>query len=251
VNKTMRFVSIAALPIVMAGAAMAQPAKGKAPETMKIVSFTGQVQVKMADGSVIGIVPGAPVPAIPKDAEVVVLSGQAVFSVGNTVVTADKGDSFSFDVQGGKVEIAATGSKTEIAVSVGGSQAALGSGDAVSVGATQAGKAEISCTAGEVSVVTGSQTQTVAQGQSMSVAAPVVAMAPAASAAPVVPAQPAVPTVQPAVPAIPGETTATETPTTEATPEEIVLESTTEPVTELPPPVPAAEVAVDVSPSTP
>ena len=136
---------------------------------------------------------------------------------------------------------------------MGGSEATLNSGDAIAVGATQAGKAAIACTAGEVAVVTGGQTQTLAQGQSASVAAPVLAQAPAAPAAPVVPARPAAPTAQPATPAqpvIPGQAAPAQT-TTETAPEEISAAEPAAETTTLPPPNPAQECSSTTSPSAP
>ena len=57
---------VMAIALTAAMTAFAQP--GKKIDEMKILSFTGQVQIKMADGSVIGVVPGAPIPEIPAGA---------------------------------------------------------------------------------------------------------------------------------------------------------------------------------------
>ncbi len=132
---------------------------------MKIVSFTGQVQIKLKDGSIIGLVPGAPVPNIPSGAEVIIVSGKAVFDAGGTIVTASKGDSFTFNTSGNTVKIAATGSKTNITVKVGKTSAALTSGSAVAVETT--GKTTtLSVTAGSVAVTSGGTTTTLAAGES-------------------------------------------------------------------------------------
>ena len=123
---------------------------------MKIGKFTGQIQIKLADGSIIGVVPGAAVPDIPAGAEIVVVSGTAEFTVGGTKVTASAGDSFSYSApSGGGASIAATGSTSNIEVAVGGTKATLSSGDAVTA-PTTAGAGSLKVTAGNVPVQTGS-----------------------------------------------------------------------------------------------
>lgn len=134
-------------------------------KSMKIVSFTGQVQIKLKDGSIIGVVPNAKIPDIPAGAEVIVVSGEAVFQAGDTVVTAAKGDSFSFNTSGNSVTVAATGSNTNLKVAVGGAEAAVKSGSSVAV-KTTGKKAEISVASGSVAVTSGGTTQTLSEGQS-------------------------------------------------------------------------------------
>ncbi|MEK7746367.1 MAG: hypothetical protein AAB576_06860, partial [Elusimicrobiota bacterium] len=172
--KTRLAAALVALSLLGSAAMAAAP-------SMKIVSFTGQIQIKNPDGSITGVVPGAPLPEIPAGAEIQVLTGEAVFQSGDTVVQANAGDTFSFSAPaaGGQVSIAAVGEKTEIKVVVGKTEATLGKGDAVSVTA-EAGKAsQLAATAGEVSVVSDGKASTLAAGQSL-------AAAPAAPAVPAV-----------------------------------------------------------------
>ncbi|MEK7744051.1 MAG: hypothetical protein AAB578_06650, partial [Elusimicrobiota bacterium] len=126
--KTRLAAALVALSLLGSAAMAAAP-------SMKIVSFTGQIQIKNPDGSITGVVPGAPLPEIPAGAEIQVLTGEAVFQSGDTVVQANAGDTFSFSAPaaGGQVSIAAVGEKTEIKVVVGKTEATLGKGDAVSV----------------------------------------------------------------------------------------------------------------------
>ena len=127
--------------------------------------------------------PGAPLPEIPAGAEIQVLTGEAVFQSGETVVQANAGDTFSFNAPaaGGQVSIATVGDKTEIKVVVGKSEASLGKGDSVSVTADPGKASQIAAVTGEVSVVSDGKTQNLTQGQTM-------ASAPATPAIPATPA---------------------------------------------------------------
>ncbi|MFC1678628.1 hypothetical protein ACFL2T_00210, partial [Elusimicrobiota bacterium] len=142
-----------------------------------ILSFTGQVQIKMEDGSIVGVVPGAPVPEIPEGAEIVVVSGEAVFEAGGTVVTATKGDSFTFDTSAGAVQIAATGTTSSIQVTVGKTEAVVESGSAVQVTGKGQGKGELKVTEGTAAVTTAGVTTTLTQGQTAPVEAPITVVA--------------------------------------------------------------------------
>ncbi|MBI5242446.1 MAG: hypothetical protein HY922_02030, partial [Elusimicrobia bacterium] len=208
----------AAVAVLGAGAVCAQ----EAPK-MKILSFTGQIQIRTADGSVIGVVPGAAIPDIPPGAQIQVLTGNAVFQSGDTVVKAAAGDSFSYGAAAtaagapAQVQIAALGDKTKLSVSVGKTEAVMRNGDAISVTASAGkGPAQLQVTSGQVSMTTGGKTETLAKGQSMSVET---------AAQPAVPATPAKPGVAHAVPATP----ATPATATETAPEEVM------PVVEAPP----------------
>ncbi|MBI4423582.1 MAG: hypothetical protein HY554_07645 [Elusimicrobia bacterium] len=156
---------LAALVASVAVGAYAQgkPEEKKAP-TMKILSFTGQVQIKIGN-EVIGVVPGGKIPDIPAGAEVIIVSGEAVMQSGDTVVKADAGTSFTFNTNdAGSVQIGGTGDKA-ISVTVGGSEAKIEKGTTVEVAVASEGKAEIKVTAGQASVTVNGQTQTVATGQ--------------------------------------------------------------------------------------
>jgi len=159
--------SLAAISTISVSPVMAAK---KSSKKLKIKSFTGQIQIKLADGSIIGVVPGAEMPDIPVGAEVVVISGEAVFESGGTVITASAGDSFSFTADAGGVQIAATGSKTEITVTVGKTEATVTSGDAVTVKGSGQGGGELKVTAGEVVVVSGGKTQTLSVGETVATA---------------------------------------------------------------------------------
>lgn len=172
-----RLFAAAALALTLVGGtAFAQTA-----QKMKIKSFTGQIQIKLADGSIIGVVPGAAIPDIPAGAEIVVVSGEATFSAGGTEVSAKAGDSFSYSAPAaGGVGISATGANTNITVKVGGTSAVVKSGSAVSVTGTGA-TGSLAVTSGEASVTSGGTTTTLAQGQTKTVT--VTTPAPSAPAA--------------------------------------------------------------------
>jgi hypothetical protein len=152
---------LAAVLALFAAAAHAAP-----PAEMKIVSFTGRLEIKLPGGSVLTVAPGATVPSVPPGAQVTVLSGQAVLSAGGVAVEADAGDSFAFsiDPQTGGVEVAATAG--EVSVLVGGSEAKLGAGDKVEVTDSGSGQATLSIEAGSVPVTTDGTTTEVAAGGS-------------------------------------------------------------------------------------
>ncbi|HBL15359.1 MAG TPA: hypothetical protein DD417_00985 [Elusimicrobia bacterium] len=229
---------VMAIALTAAMTAFAQP--GKKIDEMKILSFTGQVQIKMADGSVIGVVPGAPIPEIPAGAEIVVISGEAVFQAGNTVISANKGDSFTFAVSEGRIEVAATGTGSSIQVTVGKTEATVETGDKISVTGQGQGKGELKVMEGSVAVTSEGKTETLAVGQTSTVVLP--------PTAPVAPAPAPAPTTAPTTTTT--EPTTEPTTTTEPAPEEILLpppDTTVLP----PPPNPAQETCTTVSPSAP
>lgn len=154
---------LAAVLALAVSAAHAAP-----PAEMKIVSFTGKLEIKLPGGSVLTVAPGASVPTVPPGAQVTVVSGQAVLSAGGVAVEADAGDAFAFtlDPQSGAVEIAA--SAGEVSVLVGGSEAKLGAGDKVEISESGAGQATISVETGSVAVTTDGATTEVPAGGSTS-----------------------------------------------------------------------------------
>ena len=144
-----------------------------ASNKLTIKSFTGQIQIKLADGSIIGVVPGAAIPDIPAGAEIVIVSGEATFSSGGTVVTAKQGDSFSYtSSNSGQVSIAATGSNSNISVTVGKTQAIVKSGSAVQVSGAGQGSGELKVTTGEATLTTDGKTSQLGTGESQTVSMP-------------------------------------------------------------------------------
>lgn len=165
--------AIAALVLGFATAAHAAD-----PVKLNILSFTGQIQIKIGN-EVIGVVPGGKMPDIPAGAEIIIVSGEAVLQSGNTTIKADGGDSFSFNAgKGGGVQIAATGDKTAITVSIGGTEASLQKGDKVEVVGKGTGGGELKVLAGSVEVTSGGKTETVAAGKSVEAAPTQTAAAP-------------------------------------------------------------------------
>lgn len=169
----LRTVSLGAiLSLAMAIGATAQPrgkvdAKPSGP-MMRILSFTGQLQIKVGN-EVIGVVAGGKMPEIPTGAEVIVVSGEAVFQAGDMVVKASGGDSFAFSAgKSGAIELAPTGDKTSLTVTVGGAEAKLETGDKIAVSAPSSGKAEIKVVTGSVSVTVNGRTSTLVAGKIVS-----------------------------------------------------------------------------------
>jgi len=205
---------------------------------MKIVSFTGQIQIKTPDGSVVGVVPGAPIPNIPPGAEIQILSGDAVFQTGQTVVKANAGDAFTYTAAPAagpgapqQTSITAVGDKTELLVSNGKTEATVAKGDVLGINSTEKGATQFQAVKGDMAIVSDGKASTLQQGTSM------VASTPAAAApAPVV----APPPVKPA----------TTTTTTAAEPTTEVVDAPVEPLPPPPPPNPVQEEQT-ASPSAP
>lgn len=222
---------IAALMLSGVGGAFAQDSLA-----MKIVSFTGQIQIKTPDGSVVGVVPGAPIPNIPPGAEIQVLSGDAVFQTGQTVVKANAGDAFTFSAPpsaGGapqQVQIAAVGDKTELQIVSGKTEATVGKGQTLGVTSVDKGPVQFQAVKGDIPVVDNGKASTLQQGASLVAATPAAAPAPAPA-----------PVVKPAAPA--AKTTAPADTTTEVI-------SPVEPLPPPPPPNPVQEEQT-ASPSAP
>ena len=215
---------IAALVVGLATAAHA----AEAPK-MQILSFTGQIQIKVGN-EIIGVVPGGKMPDIPAGAEIIIVSGEAVLQAGNTVIKADGGDSFTYNTgKGGGVEIAATGDKTTLSVTVGGTEAKVGSGDKIEVVGKGNGGGELKVIAGSVEVTSGGKTESVAAGKSVAAAATTTAAA----------TPPATPAKAPAATAPPADPGTAPPPTSNEPPPP-------------PPPSPSQTLAIaPVSPSSP
>ncbi|MFH1725766.1 MAG: hypothetical protein ABII00_14240 [Elusimicrobiota bacterium] len=233
----------------MALAQGAPPAEdsGRPGAKMQIVSFTGQVQIKLEDGSIIGVVPGAPVPEIPEGAEIVVVSGEAVFESEGTVVTAAKGDSFTFDSGPDGVQIAATGATTSLQVTAGKAEAVVNSGNAIAVKGRGIGKGRLKVVAGQVTVTQEGQARSMVAGETADVDVPVTELA-AAPAPPKAQAKPPV-TAPPAE-----EPSADEPSAEEPAAEEPAFESEAEAPAPEAPTNPAQDVEItetEVSPSSP
>ncbi|MFH1723631.1 MAG: hypothetical protein ABII00_03300 [Elusimicrobiota bacterium] len=150
-----------------------KPAKGKAAVKMKILSFTGKLGFMLPDGKVVSVDAGAPIPEIPEGAEIVVLSGEALFEAGGVIVRADEGDSFTFDASAGAVQIAATGKNTSLRVTAGGTEAIVGSGDAISVTSVASGRVQLTVVSGDVTLVQDGGTRTLTAGDTADVELPV------------------------------------------------------------------------------
>ncbi|MBI3299540.1 MAG: hypothetical protein HYZ75_15355 [Elusimicrobia bacterium] len=162
-NRLITFVAALAFTASASFAAAPTPAPA-----LTLTSFTGQIQIKLADGTIQGVVPGASAISIPAGAQVTIISGEAVMTgADGVVVSANAGDSFSFNSVNGQTQIAATGTG-EITVTIGTTEATLGAGDTIGVTAGADGKAEIKAITGEIAVTSGGQTTTLAQGQSSS-----------------------------------------------------------------------------------
>lgn len=158
--------SLLASIVLVAGLAAGAVAQPKAAPKMQILSFTGQIQIKVGN-EVIGVVAGGKIPDIPAGAEVIVVTGEAVLQAGDTVVKADAGSSFAFTASdAGAVQIAATGDKS-VAVTVGGAEAVVSKGDKIEVAVAAPGKAEVKVVTGNVEVNVGGQTQALAAGQTI------------------------------------------------------------------------------------
>ena len=167
-NKRMLRRSLAlVVPVLLAASAFAEN-----KQALRILSFSGQIQIKTPLG-VTSVVPGGAIPEIASGSEVIVVSGDAILQSGHAVVRADKGDSFSFHSQEGQaLQIRATGTKTSISVRVGKALANLTSGSALAVSETQEGKGEMTVTEGKASVsLAGGPPQTLGPGQTFDSAA--------------------------------------------------------------------------------
>lgn len=141
--------ALAAFALLLSPAVHAQG--GSAQPAMKVISFTGQIQIKMPDGSIVGIVPGAAIPDIPAGAEVTVISGEAVLTAGGVAVEANAGDSFTYSVDAksgqatikvetGSVSVISGGTTSEVAA--GGSANLSSSGTANATGGAEAVSAD-------------------------------------------------------------------------------------------------------------
>ncbi|MBI4425192.1 MAG: hypothetical protein HY554_15785, partial [Elusimicrobia bacterium] len=126
---------------------------------LEIVSFTGQVQVKMPVSDE-NAPPRGSTPGIPPGSEVVVLNGRAVFQSRDLILRANQGDAFVFHVPlpiGGHqraILLGALGSDTAIELELGSTKAILRSGAAVAIREDGPGKARLEIVLGNVVVST-------------------------------------------------------------------------------------------------
>ncbi|MDE2293786.1 MAG: hypothetical protein KGL53_17145, partial [Elusimicrobia bacterium] len=176
--------------LALAASAAPAPARAQAAGKMKVVSFTGQVQFRLPDGSIVGIVPGAAVPELPSGSQATVVSGEAVFATGSGVsVSAKEGDSFGYTASAdGGAQVAALTSGTSVKVAVGSSEATVAGGTTVAVTFPSQGQAAVSVVKGRASVSVDGQARTLSAGQSVSVANASAAPASAPAAAEQAPA---------------------------------------------------------------
>lgn len=175
------------LALAMAAGLVAVPSIQAAPAAapqMRVVSFTGHIQIKIGK-DIIGVPPGVKAPVIPAGAEIIIITGEAVLQSGDTVVQAKAGDSFTFNAtpaaagQPAAVQIAATGDKTAVKVVVGKTEATVTKGDVISVAVMSPGKAQVSVVTGKVEVSVNGQTQTLSAGEQTTTTVAVAAPAPA------------------------------------------------------------------------
>lgn len=130
------------------------PASAAAPN-LKVVSFTGEVQIKIGD-KLISVIPGVEAPEIPVGAEVKIVSGEAVFQAGDTAVSGSAGANFTFSAKeaagGLTISIAPAADSRPVTVASGGHSAVVAAGSAANVVKDAKGGVSITAAAGSIAV---------------------------------------------------------------------------------------------------
>lgn len=93
---------------VGASAAAPESIPAAAPATVKMSGVTGVVQIKVGAGTMT-VRKGDPMPVIPANAEIIVVSGEVTVESGGLTVNAGAGDSFTVNTDAAGITIAVTG----------------------------------------------------------------------------------------------------------------------------------------------
>ncbi len=91
--------------VLAAGLAVNASAQRRKARTMRAISVSGDIQIILPDGTVKGRKKGTRIGNIPAGAKIKVISGTAIFQIGNTVIRVEKGDQFTFTLKQGNVSI--------------------------------------------------------------------------------------------------------------------------------------------------
>lgn len=139
------------LPLLLASLAPSYVSAATRAE-LQVVSFTGQIQVtENGKVTVIDAGKGETARAIRSGAEIAVLSGEAVIQIGDTAVSASKGDGFSFTSRpNGRVSV--TGTSGAPVMMAGENTAVIAPGSIVAVRVSKDSAVEMSVVSGDVKV---------------------------------------------------------------------------------------------------
>ncbi len=117
--------------VLAAGLAVDASAQRRKGRMMRAVSVSGDIQIIMPDGTVKGRRKGSRIGNIPPGARIKVLSGTAIFQIGNTIIKVEEGDQFTFTFKQGNVSI--TSLAGTVSVTSGGTTQILAKGKTATV----------------------------------------------------------------------------------------------------------------------